>query len=713
MLIKSEHRIKFSIFLLGFTSIITQIILLREFLSVLNGNELVTGMILANWMLLTGLGSYLGKFFKNQIEKTELINPGHLLIGLFPFIISFLIYYLRNIIYPPGKIINMADVFFSSFILLSPFCLTAGMLFPVLASHLSSMLKSNVINKVYSLEALGGIIGGILFNFILLFILKTFFSLAILMMINFIAAIANYFLSGKKILSYALSGLMIILTVIIIFTDLDKKTLQYIYPGQEIVYFKDTPYSKIVVTRLENQYNFYENGSFLFSSDNIIANEENVHYAMPQHPAPENILIISGGISGMIGEIMKYNITTIDYIEQNPDLINVAELFTSNIPAAPNLTIINKDARLFLKKNTDKKYDVVLINLPDPSSAQINRYYTLEFFEELKHNLNEFAIISISLSSTSNYMGEQARKINSSVFSTLKLLFQNVIIIHGNRNYFIASNGQLSRSIIELLESKKIENEYVNNNYMNDERITHESKLFEDVISENVAINYDFKPVAYLYQLNYWLSFFNFNYLILLLIILVPIIFAVIKLNFINFGVFVTGFTATSVEVLLILAFQVIYGYTYQMMGIIITFFMAGLLVGSFFLIDKIKIAISTYSMIQYIVGIFAVLIAIVLFILRSSLFGDILVHFIFIILIFTCGILTGIQFSLASKLRILSIQNLAASTYASDLLGAAVGAILVAVFLIPYFGIIKVSLILAILNFITGLYILIRAKNS
>ena len=75
-------------------------------------------------------------------------------------------------------------------------------------------------------------------------------------------------------------------------------------------------------------------------------------------------------------------------------------------------------------------------------------------------------------------------------------------------------------------------------------------------------------------------------------------------------------------------------------------------------------------------------------------------------------GVLTGVQFALATKLRTISISRIAASTYASDLLGAAIGAILIAAFLIPYFGIIKVSLIVAILNFITGLYILLKLRK-
>ena len=54
---------------LGISSIITQIILIREFLSVFYGNELILGIILANWLLLTGLGAYLGKFSEKMQQR--------------------------------------------------------------------------------------------------------------------------------------------------------------------------------------------------------------------------------------------------------------------------------------------------------------------------------------------------------------------------------------------------------------------------------------------------------------------------------------------------------------------------------------------------------------------------------------------------------------------------------------------------------------------
>jgi len=93
----------------------------------------------------------------------------------------------------------------------------------------------------------------------------------------------------------------------------------------------------------------------------------------------------------------------LDYIEINPALIEIGEMFTDNLIMDEKIRIINRDARLFLSK-TKKRYDVVLINLPNPSNVQLNRYYTLEFFEKLKDNLNaraglwqEFFVVKVLL----------------------------------------------------------------------------------------------------------------------------------------------------------------------------------------------------------------------------------------------------------------------------------------------------------------------------
>ncbi|MEZ5083840.1 MAG: hypothetical protein R2750_10385 [Bacteroidales bacterium] len=172
-------------------------------------------------------------------------------------------------------------------------------------------------------------------------------------------------------------------------------------------------------------------------------------------------------------------------------------------------------------------------------------------------------------------------------------------------------------------------------------------------------------------------------------------------------------FSATSMELILIFAFQVVYGYIYFMVGIFITVFMIGLAAGSLYFQKKIIIHPRNYSFIQYLIGIFCVLTPIILVSLKNSPPLSIVIHTVFIILILVFGIFTGIQFALGSKLSHKPITNTAAAAYGSDLLGSAMGALLVSAFLVPFFGLIKVCLIIGILNFIVGLLILVKKKYN
>ena len=497
MVYKGENDTRFSVFVVGFTSLITQVILIRMFLAVFGGNELIVGIVLSSWMFITALGAYTGKYLDRFKNKKRLFFFAHLLTGLLPIATGFLIFYLRNIIFPQGKIIDILDIFTGAMLLLLPYCFTSGVLFTLFSSYLSKQFSSNKINNVYALDVIGSIVGGLLFNFIFIFIFTPFFSLKLLLVINFLTAIIYSFKALEMIYIKIFGLTAIAITGIVLILNINEKAWQDLYPDQNIKVHTNTPYGNIVITESSGQYNFYQNGMFLYSNNNIISDEENVHYAMLQHPEPENVLLISGGLTGTLNEILKYNVKTIDYLEIDPALAKLSGNYFKNFRRNKKVNIINQDARQYLKK-INKEYDIVLINLPDPVTIQLNRYYTLEFFEELKSKLSRNAVVSISLSSSVNYLSDEAKQTHIALYNSLKLIFENVTIIPGMKNYFLASDGVLSSNIGELAKSKNVSNNYVNSFYLDDVLINERKLKIESMIKQDVIINYDFFPVTFL-----------------------------------------------------------------------------------------------------------------------------------------------------------------------------------------------------------------------
>ncbi|MCK4406617.1 MAG: hypothetical protein KAV44_02975, partial [Bacteroidales bacterium] len=583
--------------------------------------------------------------------------------------------------------------------------------FTIFSTFISEQLKTNLINKVYSLDAIGSIIGGLLFNFFMIYFLTTFQSLFFLMIINFLTALLlSFFL--KKYFPGILIFLIAVTFILINFKyDLDIISKQLLYKNQNIIFQKETPFGNLLVTRTADQLNFIENGVPLFSTNNIIENEEAIHYAMIQHTDPKNILLVSGGISGVLDEILKYNVNKIDYLEINPWLIKIGEKYKL-IPENDKITIINKDARLFVKEN-DFIYDVAIINLPEPTTAQINRYYTLEFFKELKEKLSENAVISISLASTENYLSEEAIQLNSTLFNTLKKVFNNVVIVPGGKNYFLASDGKIGINIAGKIEKQGIKNSFVNKYYINDELLSFRSDFITNSLDSKAPVNKDFLPISYYRQLLLWISYFKINILYFAVALLLILIILLIILKPVNLGLFGGGFTASSIEVVLLISFQIIYGYVYQMIGIIIMIFMAGLAIGSLYMKKIIPVFnINNYIKVQISIAIFSILLPFILLIMDSIKTNPVIVHSVFFLLTLLIAILTGMQFALASKIQKKNISSAAAESYSSDLLGSAFGALLTSAFLIPLLGIIKVGIVLGVLNLLIAVIILLKRKK-
>ena len=179
-----------------------------------------------------------------------------------------------------------------------------------------------------------------------------------------------------------------------------QHSLNLQWTGQDLRYYQNSIYGNLAVVQKEGQFTFFENGVPIVNVPvpDIALAEELVHFPMLFHPQPKKVLLISGGIGGVLTEILKYPIDKIDYTELDPLIIQAARQFTTPLTERElgdsRLNIHYIDGRLFTKKTTEK-FDVVIVNLPPPSTLQLNRYYTAEFFELVKNILNDDGLFTV------------------------------------------------------------------------------------------------------------------------------------------------------------------------------------------------------------------------------------------------------------------------------------------------------------------------------
>ncbi len=189
--------------------------------------------------------------------------------------------------------------------------------------------------------------------------------------------------------------------------------------------------------------------------------------------------------------------------------------------------------------------------------------------------------------------------------------------------------------------------------------------------------------------MQYWLSYFSFQAWIPAAVCLLLLGFLATRMKVVSYCMFIGGAAGSSIEVVLLLAFQIMFGSLYLATGMIVTAFMAGLAAGSLvrgkFLSGKPGVM---FAGVQAGVGVYALLLPAVLSILKSSDPGDILTYSIFLVLTAGIGGLIGMEFFLATRLLAQTPSAVAGTLYSTDLLGSAVGALAVSAFLLPLLGI-------------------------
>lgn len=731
-----KKRIIFALFLIGFAAILGQIILMRELLVVFYGNELSTGVVLANWLIWTSAGAFLlGRLARLwRKRKLKFATLQIVLSVLLPLSIVGVRGSRLLLGASPGEILGFLPIFLVSFLALAPFCLISGGLFP-LGSEMAQKKgeeRAALLGKVYLLEAIGSSVGGLLFNYFLIHLLT---PLQMAFCLSTLLLLSSFLLSrSRRRLSYQILSLFLLLLVLLLFPQAQKLShlsRRFQWNGFELIKSTDTVYGNLTLTRRGDQISLFENGLLIFTYPDVLTAEESVLFALLEHPLPQRVLLLGGGVGGSLEQILKdKGIKRVVYLELDPEVI---QLGREHLPpeevrnlSDPRVEVINTDGRLWVKK-TGEKFDVIIVNLPDPYTAQINRFYTVEFFAEAKRTLNPQGIISLTVTSSENYIGSDLSRFLSSIFSSLRQAFPDVVVIPGDLNRFIAckARGVLTyrpEVLVERLKQRGIEAKYVREYYLPFRLSQERVEYLLSNIKESSKLNRDFCPISYYNDMVLWSTYFSRSFKKVFLLfskmnllwIAVPVVILLLffgsmrrKLRgkAILLAVMSMGFAEIAFEVMIILAFQVFFGYLYYKLGLLITAYMIGLAIGSGFSTHKLRSLSSPFlcfAGIQFLVAIYPLLLLAIFTLFSSGSSPSWGANFLFPLLILGGGLLGGFQFPLANKLYLESgrrVSKSAGLVYGLDLVGSCLGALLASAFLLPILGIPGTCWALALIN--------------
>jgi len=725
---------------LGISAFMTQLTLMRELVTIFSGNELIFGIVLGNWLLLTGIGSWLGRTAARLRSPITVLVPAQIAVAVLPVLDVFLLRTLRNVVFLRGVEVGVTQAVASCFLLLAPYCIVAGYLLTLACLILASRQDATSIGRVYFLDNIGDVLGGLLFSFVLIWLFDHFRILYFPTLLNLLLAGTVAWLAKKRVLLAAAAAAAAALLVLMAVCDLDDLSRRIEYAGRRVVFHDHSPYGSLVVTESSGQYNFIENGVTLFSTHDIEQVEETVHYAMAQRPRARRVLLISGGVSGTAREILKYGVRQVDYVELDPLILKVARRFLPESLDDRRIHVINTDGRLLVKRSPPHRYDVVIVDVPNPSTSQINRFYTREFFEEVKRVLTPDGVLAFSLGHYENYISNELADLIATAYRTARQVFKKALIIPGGRIFFLASDGPLTPHVAERIEQAGIETRLVNRHYLGAMLTPDRLADIRRALRDNAPINKDFSPVLYYYHLRYWISQFSVRFGLLEAALLLGLLVYLLRISPVPLAIFTTGFAASALEVVLLVGFQVLCGCVYLQVGVIVTMFMLGLGIGSLAMNRMLpRCSRRDLAYLELAVAAFAGCLPAVL-ILLGSLGGasgsaaQVAVPLLAMLL----AVLVGMEFPLAGKAdfgasrrrflpirahpkdmqfgtgagHITEVTATASRLYTADYLGAALGALLVSTLLIPLLGVVAVCLLAGALNLVSAGVILVTTKS-
>ncbi len=174
----------------------------------------------------------------------------------------------------------------------------------------------------------------------------------------------------------------------------------------EVIFSKTSRYQKIVLTRWREDVRLYLNGHLQFSSvDEYRYHEALALPAMSAAESRNQVLILGGGDGLLAHQVLKYedvtHITLVDLDDAVTNLFkdnSMLRALNKDALRSARVKIVNRDAMAFLTQSS-QSFDVILIDLPDPSESGLAKLYSQAFYRLCLRHLSRGGVLATQATS--------------------------------------------------------------------------------------------------------------------------------------------------------------------------------------------------------------------------------------------------------------------------------------------------------------------------
>ena len=276
-----------------------------------------------------------------------------------------------------------------------------GMEIPLMLRLLKDRLEfKDLVSRVLSLDYVGALLASLLFPLVLVPHLGLMRSSFLFGFLNALVGLAALFMLRREIRwwrSLTVQAALVLASLVVGFIFADP-LLTYsekgYYAGENVIFSRNTPYQRIVLTRHRDDLRLYLNGNLQFSSrDEYRYHESLVHPLLSRTPELQKVLILGGGDGLALREVLRYpSVATVTLVDLDSEMTRIFSSLTmlsrlnQGALTSPKAHVVNADAFSWLAANRDL-YDAAIVDFPDPTNFSLGKLYTTAFYERLKRAL--------------------------------------------------------------------------------------------------------------------------------------------------------------------------------------------------------------------------------------------------------------------------------------------------------------------------------------
>lgn len=445
----------------GAAAVIAQSVLVRETTVLFYAGEISWGIMFFTWLVGVSAGAWAGGRLAARTPRPDRWLVGF--VGLFALSAPAGLLLLRCsrlwLEVGPGEYIPMVAMFGLCAALVSPFGLWIGLVFPLTCRIARGDDPAARIGWVYTMESAGSLIGGLAFAFLIAGWVPAFFLVGFLG--AFLLACVSLFVwvgaahrpapspfgegdgadlrRPRRIApSWISLGLAVVVGGIVVLggTRLEYWSIRQRWrsfaPGMALRASADTRYQNIAVGWRDGQYQVYANGHPTATFPEPVALRWPAQVTLCQHPRPRRVLLIGGGISGWLPEVLTHEtVEHVDLVELDRAAL---ELVRPHLPPRTHraledrrVRVVYEDARRFVQR-AEGPYDLVIGDFGPPASALVARFYTVEFYRQLARVLSDDGVFAFQTETSPAELRPESAKCTGMIYRTLRTVFGEVLV---------------------------------------------------------------------------------------------------------------------------------------------------------------------------------------------------------------------------------------------------------------------------------------------